>query len=197
MNHIGIYDNSINQELIEDLLSALTIYKDYMLEGTVATGSESNIVKEVKESHDLCSVDIDKLLVNRYQSALQPILEKYLSEYTFAANVDRFAITEHWNIQHYPPGGGFKQWHCEMNGMAVPDAFRHLVFMTYLNTVEDSNQTGEGGTEFFYQDFKINAVRGRTVIWPAYWTHTHKGIISPTQEKTIVTGWYSYVVNNK
>ena len=193
MNHIGIYDNSISEGLIDDLLSALTIYNQHVEEGTVSTAATSNVVKDVKESFDLCSVHMDDDLVHRYHTELQASLEKYLSEYTFAAVVDRFAITEYWNIQHYPPGGGFKQWHCEMTGMAVPDAFRHLVFMTYLSTVEDKDNTGEGGTEFFYQDLKVNAVKGRTVIWPAYWTHTHKGIVSPTQEKTIVTGWYSYI----
>ena len=31
--------------------------------------------------------------------------------------------------------------------------------------------------------------RGVTLIWPAPWTHTHRGQISLTHEKTIVTGW--------
>lgn len=194
MNHIGIYDNSIDKDLIENLLSSLSTYKDKVVEGTVATGTLSIVDKDVKQSFDLCSNNIDPALVNRYQNALQSSLVKYLEEYTFAVTVDRFAITETWNIQHYPPGGGFKQWHCEMTGMAMPSAFRHLVFMTYLNTVEDKNKTGEGGTDFYYQNLKVNAVRGRTVIWPAYWTHTHKSISTLTQEKTIVTGWYSYVV---
>ena len=38
----------------------------------------------------------------------------------------------------------------------------------------------------------INAVKGKTVIWPSDWPWTHKGIISPTQEKYIVTGWYNF-----
>jgi len=32
-----------------------------------------------------------------------------------------------------------------------------------------------------------------TVIWPADFTHTHRGIVSKTQEKYIATGWYNLV----
>ena len=60
--------------------------------------------------------------------------------------------------------------------------------MTFLNTVTDG-----GGTEFYWQNLKINAVKGLTLIWPTDFTHTHRGIISPTQEKYIATGWYRYL----
>ena len=56
--------------------------------------------------------------------------------------------------------------------------------MTYLNDVED------GGTDFLYQNIQTKAEKGLTLIWPSIFTHTHKGIISPTKEKQIVTGWY-------
>jgi hypothetical protein len=58
--------------------------------------------------------------------------------------------------------------------------------MTFLNDMTD-----EGGTEFLYQDLKVEPKKGLTLIWPSYWTHTHRGVISKTQEKYIVTGWYS------
>ena len=58
--------------------------------------------------------------------------------------------------------------------------------MTYLNDVKD------GGTEFLYQNLKTKAEKGLTLIWPSAWTHTHKGIISPTKEKYIITGWYAF-----
>ena len=78
MNHIGIYDISISEGLIDDLLSALTIYNEHVEEGTVATAATSDVVKDVKESFDLCSVHMDNDLVHRYQTELQNTLEKYL-----------------------------------------------------------------------------------------------------------------------
>ena len=58
--------------------------------------------------------------------------------------------------------------------------------MVYLNSVPD------GGTMFMEQDSIIEAKEGRVVIWPAFWTHTHKSQISNTQKKYIATGWYTY-----
>ena len=63
--------------------------------------------------------------------------------------------------------------------------------MIYLNTVTDN-----GGTRFEVYDKELDAVEGRLVIWPAYWTHTHHGIVSETQEKYIATGWYSFQSDN-
>jgi hypothetical protein len=60
--------------------------------------------------------------------------------------------------------------------------------MTYLNDVND-----DGETEFYYQNLKIKPQKGKTVIWPADWTHTHRGITSPTQEKYIITGWFNFI----
>jgi hypothetical protein len=64
---------------------------------------------------------------------------------------------------------------------------RVLVFMTYLNDVED------GGTIFKYQNITMPAKKGLTVIWPAHFSHVHKGQITNKGEKYIVTGWYNFI----
>tara|TARA_Y100000004_G_C8831478_1_gene376395 strand:- start:119 stop:730 length:612 start_codon:yes stop_codon:yes gene_type:complete len=123
-----------------------------------------------------------------YLKHLQLCLEKYIKKYKYSNGGSPFTIIEPMNIQHYKPGEGYYQWHTERSGSNFPQAARHLVFMTYLNTVTD-----KGGTEFYHQKVTTKAVAGKTLIWPADWTHQHRGVPSPTQEKTIITGWYSYV----
>ena len=59
--------------------------------------------------------------------------------------------------------------------------------MTYLNNVTDA-----GGTEFYHQQLTVQPVKGLTLVWPADWTFTHRGVPSPTQEKRIVTGWFNF-----
>ena len=58
--------------------------------------------------------------------------------------------------------------------------------MTYLNTCKAA------GTMFYYQNKTFKCKKGDTLIWPAAWTHTHKGQISTTETKYIITGWYCY-----
>jgi hypothetical protein len=56
--------------------------------------------------------------------------------------------------------------------------------MIYLNDVND------GGTEFKYQNHLEKAEQGKLLIWPAEWIFTHKGQISNTTTKYILTGWF-------
>ena len=121
-----------------------------------------------------------------YELHLQETLNNYIKKYKWADFVNTYQVIEKLSIQHYKPGEGFYKWHTENTGYSY-NLNRHLVFMTYLNDVEN------GGTEFYhFPDLKIQARKGLTLIWPAGWTHTHKGVISNVDEKYIITGWYSF-----
>ena len=63
------------------------------------------------------------------------------------------------------------------------------VHIDQLRTSTTTNVV-DGGTEFKYQKIILNAEKGNLIIWPADFTHTHKGIISNTKEKYIATGWF-------
>jgi hypothetical protein len=54
----------------------------------------------------------------------------------------------------------------------------------------------QGETEFFHQKIKFKPEKGLTLIWPADWTFTHRGIASLSEEKYIATGWLSFVDKN-
>ena len=121
-----------------------------------------------------------------YWKELSFCIKKYLKKWKEANEVDTFSIIEPVNIQYYPPGGGYPVYHFERGN--VNTIRRHLVFMTYLNNVDDG-----GETEWKYQKLKIKPKKGLTVIWPVDWTFTHRGIISKTQDKYIITGWYTII----
>ncbi len=120
----------------------------------------------------------------QYYELLTYALEKYKEKY----EVFTFPLgyAEPFNIQHYQPGEGFFSWHCE-RGMHQTHQ-RALVFMTYLNDVTDGGQT-----QWLYQGKEMQPKKGLTVLWPTDFTHTHRGVVSPTQPKTIATGWYNYL----
>jgi hypothetical protein len=126
-------------------------------------------------------------IVERYLTELQNCVDEYCKKFNYCDSGAPWTIVEPFNIQHYKPGEGYKEWHTERSSGHFPFASRHLVFMTYLNTVTD-----KGGTEFYHQKLITDAVVGKTLIWPSDWTHFHRGIPSPTQEKTIATGWFSF-----
>ena len=152
----------------------------------------SNEYKQRGESNggDKTSTDVvvhsnstDKTIL-KYLDFLRSALASYQETYTAFSFTVGFA--EPWNIQHYEPGEGFFNWHCE-RGMHQTFQ-RALAFMTYLNDVDDG-----GETEWLYQERKLQPKKGLTAIWPTDFTHTHRGVVSPTQQKTIATGWFSFL----
>jgi prolyl 4-hydroxylase len=124
--------------------------------------------------------------ISLYVRELQRCAGEYIEEYPVLRGVAAFRVTESPLIQHYRPGGGFKTEHFERTNLATSS--RALVWMTYLNDVTDG-----GGTRFVYQDKTFDARKGHTLIWPTDFTHTHVGVVSPTQHKYIITGWFNFV----
>ena len=89
-------------------------------------------------------------------------------------------------MQRFLPGEGYHKFHNERASFDTRD--RCGVWMIYLNDVYD-----RGWTEFFYQQhFEIPKI-GKIVCWPCDWTHTHRGIASPTETKYILTGWFTFI----
>lgn len=174
----------------DDVCDALVEYFNDSPLKVVGQIGEGTVNKEAKDSVDL-HLDYDRLSdppVFAYLSHLTRACEKYVEKYQGSAALDAWGIAEQVNIQHYAPGGGYRIWHCERWGKGMPSAARHLVFMTYLNTVSDA-----GGTEFLYQGITVQPKKGLTLIWPADWTHHHRGVVSPTEDKYIITGWFSFM----
>jgi hypothetical protein len=125
-------------------------------------------------------------LHRRMFEGLQTALDRYIAEYEYARRPMTFGLYPAYHLQHYEPGMAFHSFHSERG--AGDEIYRHLVWMVYLNDVTD-----EGGTEFYYQNLVTEPRAGRILIWPSDWTHTHRGIPSPTQDKYIVTGWLSFL----
>lgn len=127
-------------------------------------------------------------ILQMYGERLQQCVDAYVEKYNYCNEGAPWRVVEDPVIQKYAPNGGFHKWHCERTGIGALVNSRHLVFMTYLNDVSDA-----GETEFYYQKLKVKPEKGLTLIWPADWTFTHRGIASPTEEKIIITGWFNYV----
>ena len=149
-------------------------------------GNKNEANKDKKDSIDLpVSPHNDDPRISAYLEQLAKALNHYIDDFPVLNNQSPWRIESNFNVQWYPKGGGYKVWHHERDAFQV--STRMLVFMTYLNTVTDY-----GGTEWKHQKRIINAEKGLTVFWPTDFTHVHKGVVSPTQEKYIATGWYHF-----
>ena len=94
------------------------------------------------------------------------------------------------NVQKYLKGsGGYPHWHSELypKDPSCETLHRVLAFQFYLNDVEEG-----GETEFFYQEKKVKSKAGRMLIFPAGFTHTHRGNVPQSGDKYIITSWVLY-----
>lgn len=122
-----------------------------------------------------------------YLDYLYTVTDNYVNKYSYCNYYDPWTLTTSMVIQHYKPGQAFNAWHCERAIKEEQFITRHLVFMTYLNTVDSG-----GETEWFHQNISVKPEKGLTLIWPTDWTFTHRGLPSYTEDKYIITGWYNF-----
>jgi prolyl 4-hydroxylase len=188
-HEINSADNFIGGWYVDDTSicdSLIRFHKDSpeKREGVMGGGNGAEVDKAAKDSIDVTLPPSE--LSRSYMSVLSRAAEQYVAKYPWSGKLVPWSVLEPIGIQRYRPGGGYKIWHFERDNSNDQIARRHLAFMTYLNDVEDG-----GGTEFFHQKVTINAEKGLTLIWPAEWNFTHRGVVSHTEEKYIVTGWFS------
>jgi len=88
-------------------------------------------------------------------------------------------------IQKTQPGQGYHLWHAETTGKTTGN--RLLTWTAYLN---DNFEAGE--TEFLYQHYRYKPSKGDCIIFPAAYTHTHRGNPPIGGDKYIITGWVEF-----
>ena len=179
-----IYESTISDEICDGLIDFYNTSDQFQKHaGQISNRkAESNDKESTDLSIPVNFVEFDKRLDAYFESLHQKFVS-YFDKFEQARLPCK--ISEVFNIQWYPKGGGYKIWHFERtnNKHAIR---RHLVWMTYLT------DNPNGGTEFYFQDLHVPAVKGKTLIWPAEWMYTHKGRVDNENEKMIVTGWMEF-----
>ncbi len=192
---IEVFDGSLSTEeckYIIDYIDDKELIRGGFMESTRTPGVVENIVDTTEKDcwqveHTYLnkgSDDESKIIAEMLMQVLRKTSIAYGKIHPECEQVIPWKPCEAYNMQKYDPGQAYHGLHCENYGDAIGTQ-RCLVWIIYLNTVN-----AEGGTYFSNYNRTLDAVEGRCVIWPAYWTHFHKGIPSPTETKYIATGWF-------
>jgi hypothetical protein len=160
--------------------------KELGLAGQGVVGADTKYRPNVKDSLDFWLGDANPIgkpsefKWPEYHTELSGFIDNYCEEYKLYEYAGKFEMRQPPQIQFYQPGRGYFAWHID-GAHELCD--RALTFITYLDDAPD------GGTEFMYQDVVVEAVKGKTIIFPCSLTHIHRGQISPTHHKHILVGW--------
>jgi len=128
----------------------------------------------------------EKDSVNMFFHGLQSCYEDYSNNFSVLKDAKIRGTT--MKMQRTGSGGGYHVWHCEQNN--ANQSSRALVYMLYLNTLGPESA---GETEFLYQQTRVCPVENTMILWPAGYTHAHRGnTVFGNTSKYIVTGWFYY-----
>lgn len=173
-----------DKKICDGLINYHKKQKEYKSEGYVGTIEGTKILTDVKESTDVVfHNDTKNDTIQNFFKELSTCCDNYVKKYSLNHSIQ----TEYCNIiSMFPPLGGYKSPHYERSTIAKTK--RQLVYMLYLNDVNDGGQT-----EFIHQNLIVKAEKGKLVLWPSDFTHLHRGIVSPTETKWIATGWLELI----
>lgn len=180
--------NIENNKLCKEIINFFEENKDLQRAGKYGKGNDQNIKKTTDITimpNELKSIKLKCL--NNYISKLHHCYTDYQTQWPFLKIFEKMHVGS-FNIQKYSPGDHFSKIHAERT--ALQDSHRVFAWMTYLNDVEDG-----GITKFHHYNIKVKPETGKTLIWPAEWTHAHSGEILNTGLKYIVTGWIHFPYN--
>jgi len=185
-NFIGSW-NIENDKLCNEIIKFFEENKSMQRIGITTTGYDPKLKKTtdmVIQPSDLKNKKYS--LFNSYFNLLKDCFLDYKNQYPFLKH--KFFSRTHignFNVQKYNSGDHFSHLHSER--VSLDSLHRLFAWMTYLNNVDDS-----GTTNFEYYDIKVKPEIGKTLIWPAEWTHAHTGSILKSGTKYIITGWIQF-----
>jgi prolyl 4-hydroxylase len=184
-NFIGVW-NIENDDLCNEIITWFEKNKELQKQGVNSEGRVSNNKKTTDITVKPSDLKDDKYkCFNNYIGELYKCFIDYQHQWPFMKNLIKDVDIGSFNVQKYEKGDHFSQIHTERSSIAT--LHRVFAWMTYLNDVDDG-----GKTNFTHYNIKIKPKIGKTLIWPAEWTHAHAGEILNSGKKYIITGWMHF-----
>ena len=151
------------------------------LEGVESFKKDSDLYFPEFEVDKFC-MEANVPILQEYTRATWECYQIYLESYGIISSLSSHKSGASTKIQKYEPSQGYHVWHCDLDSLA--SSRRLLVSILYLNTVEEG-----GETEFLYQSERVAPEAGTLILFPAGWTHTHRGNPPLKGNKYIINGW--------
>lgn len=190
---IGVYDGYFSDGLCDSLL---TYFEHAAKTNRIwDRGEDASKLRKKDVSTSAAPVSVQEIVFNQFP--LRGVIEEfnsvfweqcfaeYAAEYESVNTLQKFTIRD-YKLQKTRPGGGYHIWHCEND--CIDHSRRIGAYTLYLNNVELG-----GETEFLYQKTRLPSQKGRLCIFPAGYTHPHRGNPPLDGDKYIMTGWIEYI----
>ena len=185
VHFIGCWDLE-NKNLCDELIRLFENNKNLQKSGTIGKGVNTQIKKTIDITFNPNDLKNPKFeILKQYIKELHKCFSDYRNLWPFLDTMLKDIDIGRFNIQKYSRGDHFAQTHSER--VSINTSHRLFAWMTYLNDVVDG-----GETKFSHYKINIKPKTGKTLIWPAEWTHAHAGEVLNSGNKYIITGWMHF-----
>jgi hypothetical protein len=188
-NFVGIFEDAFTKEYCDSVIehfnnaekAGLTLNRQQQ---------QQNVSKLTKDDSQLYAHSEFSLigtleLITKFNSVLWgSVYPEYANTFAVLKDYDPHASYS-YKVQKTEVGQGYHVWHAETGSRSM--CHRILAWTLYLNDVEEG-----GETEFLYYPKRVKPKAGTLVLWPAGFTHTHRGNPPISNTKYIVTGWVEF-----
>lgn len=204
---VEIYEDVLSDYCCNQIVKCFETHEQFTRPGKTLNGN-IEINTEIKDSTDLNLLlfkdDISSKVWGTLAECIREGMANYILKYPIIGGRKSMKIyeeqdkekarTELWNgfsvfpftalAKKYEKNKqGYHMMHCDQ-GTCFPHIYRQAVCMFYLNDVKQG-----GETEFLHQEIKIKPKKGSLVIFPAFYTHIHRGCIPESNDKYILNFW--------
>ena len=184
-NFIEVYKNVFDDKFCEEAMQSLDTYIESGLAIPRNRESEGNSLDKDDLSIFLPVQHTNQHLTDEFTIGFwKRCYNHYAEKYSILDKLHKHNVYT-MKIQKTKPGQGYHTWHCETDG--IDTAHRLLVYTVYLNDTFDA-----GETEFIYQQYRYKPSKGDVIIFPAAFTHVHRGNPPIGGDKYIITGWVEF-----
>lgn len=180
VDFISRYENIFSKLECRNIIKEIEFFDEHHLLFDQGSGHQQNQKGLNVNTDDGVNFSTSSRVTNAIFPKIKPCIENYINEYSIL-NFGKFLFYD-CKVKKIKAGGGFHSWHYE-NGSYL-SAHRTLVVQVYLNDDFDG-----GETEFLYQNKREHASEGDVIIFPASYTHTHRGNPPIGGTKYIATTW--------
>jgi len=183
-NYIGVYDNVVDENYCQQVIRRFEDIED--TSGFAYQDGKKQFQNGSlgRRDNSLFFCQVSKDFAKDIQGKVIDCFNQYKQEYVGLDGMGLASFT--CKVQRTGSSGGYHVWHSEHAG--DPGSMRRAaVWILYLTSHEDS-----GETEFLQQGIRVKPQAGRVVIWPASFTHPHRGNPVYDSVKYIATGWFEH-----
>ena len=182
-NFIGIFPNAVN----EDLCSGFTEYYNAISSQglTMSSMQEGKMTSGILRKDDQVGMPLGlpaTCFPGNFCMPLWTRIGECLKMYDNNYSIGEYLTAFDFKIHKVEPTGGYHIWHHEHG---YKDYRRILAWHLTIHAPEEG-----GETEFLHQSVRTKPVVGQLLIWPAAFTHKHRGNPPLKGTKIYITGWF-------